>query len=300
MNRQRHSSGRSDRWLRKPAKVSQRYGCTTCGSARRQYTATSAAPASSAIAALSSAEAPAPSTATRRPRSAAKSIGSAAWGAQMRGQGGDEGRHPPRAHAVLPGRQNDLARVAHGAVGEGGGHQVTRRGDLRHFRPAADGHADGVAHPEQVGGPVLSGDQVQRLPVRGAVAGLVPGLVGQAGQVQVRPGVVLRRAQRPHAGVAEPWPFHAARGPVHHQDVVHLRPQQPHGHAQPGLPAAHDQHVQRGRAIGGGARGQPFHAGVGDAVQVVAHVGSQGRKRVVPSKTIRQASLHPPPVRCPS
>ena len=47
-------------------------------SARRQNSVTSAAPASSAIAALSNAEAPAPSTATRRPRNEAKSIGSAA------------------------------------------------------------------------------------------------------------------------------------------------------------------------------------------------------------------------------
>ncbi len=91
MNRQRQASSRSDRWRRKPAKVSQRNGCTTCGSARRQNSDTSAAPASSAVAALSNAEAPAPSTATRLPRSAAKSIASAVWARRCAGSAATKG-----------------------------------------------------------------------------------------------------------------------------------------------------------------------------------------------------------------
>ena len=77
MKRHRQASSSSPTCRRNPANVSQRYGWMVCGTARRQNRCTSA-PASSAVAALSNADAPAPSTATRRPRSAAKSIGSAA------------------------------------------------------------------------------------------------------------------------------------------------------------------------------------------------------------------------------
>ncbi len=75
MKRQRHASSRSDRCRRNPRKVSQRYGCTTCGASRRHSRCTSAAPASSAVAALSKADAPAPMTTTVLPRTRSKSNG---------------------------------------------------------------------------------------------------------------------------------------------------------------------------------------------------------------------------------
>ena len=139
----------------------------------------------------------------------------------------------------------------------------------------------------------------------GAVAGLVPGLVAEAGQVEVGAGVVLGRAQRAHAGEGEPGPLEIARGAVDDEDIGHLGAQQADGGGQARLPGADDENVERRGAVGRGPGFEPGHAGVGDAGQVVPGAGGLGtespgteslrRERV--GEAIRQASPHRRPVR---
>ena len=74
---------------------------------------------------------------------------------------------------------------------------------------------------------------------------LVPGLIGQARDIKIGPGEMLRTAQRVHAGIGEPRPLLPFPGFVEHEDVAHLRAQQPKRRREPRLPGAHHEHVQR-------------------------------------------------------
>ena len=85
MNRQRSASGMSPKLRQKPEDSSARYEFTTANAGRWMKMSTCAAPFSSAVAALSKAEEPPPMTATRRPVSAPKSMGSDVWAQFARG-----------------------------------------------------------------------------------------------------------------------------------------------------------------------------------------------------------------------
>ncbi len=117
------------------------------------------------------------------------------------------GNHPV-AHALLPRRQHDLARIerldAIGASHARGEQTVGRRRNLQKLAAVAHGQTDRASQPEQIVRPMLSQDQVQLLPALLAETGFVPGLIGQAGDIEVRSGIVLRAAQRRHAGIGEP------------------------------------------------------------------------------------------------
>ena len=59
---------------------------------------------------------------------------------------------------------------------------------------------------------------------------------------------MLRTAQRVHAGIGEPRAFLSLVGFVEHEDVAHLRAQQPKRRRKARLPGAYHEHVQR-RAV---------------------------------------------------
>ena len=71
----------------------------------------------------------------------------------------------------------------------------------------------------EVVGPQLAGDVAERLPAFRAELGLVPGLVGQAGYVEVGTRVVLGAAEGRHARIGAPRPLAAAHGLVDDEDI---------------------------------------------------------------------------------
>ena len=158
-------------------------------------------------------------------------------------------RNGPVAHALLPGRQHDLSckeRVdAVAGLHLGREQSVWRGRNLDDLAAIAHRHVHDAPEPEQIFRPELARDQVELSPILLAEARLVPGLIGQARNIEIRPGEMLRAAQRVHAGIGEPRPLLSLLGFVEHEDVADLRAQQPERRREPRLPGADDQHVQR-------------------------------------------------------
>jgi hypothetical protein len=127
-----------------------------------------------------------------------------------------------------------------------GREQSTGRGRyLDDLTTIAHWQVHNAPEPEQIFRPELARNQVEIPPILLAEACLVPGLIGQAGNIKIRPGEMLRAAQRVHAGVGEPWSFAPLLGFVEHEDVAHLRAHQPERRRKPRLSGAHHEHVQR-------------------------------------------------------
>ena len=104
-------------WRRKPTNSAHRYELTSTSRGRRKQRTTSRAPWSSAVAALSNAEAPAPSTATRLPRERRKVDRLVRVRvAGTRQVVADHRRDLPLARAVDAGRQHHPAREQRVAV----------------------------------------------------------------------------------------------------------------------------------------------------------------------------------------
>ena len=158
-------------------------------------------------------------------------------------------RNGPVAHAFLPGRQHDLPRKERVDAVSGlhlGREQSTGRGrDLDDLATIAHRQVQDAPEPEQIFRPELARNQVEIPPILLAEARLVPGLVGQARNIKIGPGEMLRTAQRVHAGIGEPRPFLSLLGFVEHEDVAHLRAHQPKRRREARLPGAHHEHVQR-------------------------------------------------------
>ena len=167
--------------------------------------------ASSAVAALSKAEAPAPITATRLPRSAFEVDRLATvCDANVRGRCASCSGIHPVADALLPRRQHDLARVERlDGVSDAAPCAASRPFGRRAQSPS-------TRTPLRTGKPIVRRTQSRysaqcsrairpsRCQISVAEARLVPGLVGQARDVEVRPGVILRAAQGRHAGIGQP------------------------------------------------------------------------------------------------
>ena len=158
-------------------------------------------------------------------------------------------RNDPVAHAFLPCRQHDLPREdGIGAVSRLHFRREQSFGRGRYLDDLAT-----VAHrqvhdrpePEQIFRPEFARNQVEVSPILLAEARFVPGLVGQARDIKVRPGEMLRASQRRHAGIGEPRSLLPLLGLVEHEDVADLRAHQPECRREPRLPGAHHQHVQR-------------------------------------------------------
>ncbi len=154
----------------------------------------------------------------------------------------------PIAHPFLPRRQDDLARKNHVDSDRGlhlGREQSTcRRRDLDNLATIAHRQADDAPEPEQILGPQLARNEVEISPIVLPEPRLVPGLIGQARNIKIGAGELLRAAQRMHAGISEPWSFLPLLGFVEHQDVGHLRAHQPKSRSETRLAGAYNQHVQ--------------------------------------------------------
>jgi hypothetical protein len=72
----------------------------------------------------------------------------------------------------------------------------------------------------------------------------VPGLIGQARNIKIGSGEILRAPQRMHAGIGKPRSFPPLLGFVQHEDVGHLRAHQPKGRSDARLAGAYHEHVQ--------------------------------------------------------
>ena len=157
-------------------------------------------------------------------------------------------RNGPVAHALLPRRQHDLARKERIDAISGlylrGEQSTGRRRNLDDLATIAHRQVHDAPEPEQIFRPKLARNQVELPPILLAEARLVPGLVGQARDIEVGPGEMLRAAQRVHAGIGEPRPLLPLLGFVEHKDVADLRAQQPKRRRETRLPGAHDEHVQ--------------------------------------------------------
>ena len=158
-------------------------------------------------------------------------------------------RNDPVAHAVLPGRQHDLARKEHV--------DAIARLDRGREQSAGCGAISTTVAPLRTGRSTTRLNQSRYSahssreirssvsPILRAEARLVPGLVGQARDIEIGPGEILRAAQRVHAGIGEPRSLLPLLGLVEHEDVAHLRAHQPERRRETRLPGADDQHVQR-------------------------------------------------------
>ena len=192
--------------------------CGRCG--RRTNIMTSAAPASSAVAAQSNADAPAPSTPTRRPtksrrihrrrrmQHARPRAAALAWASP-----GKCGNRSAPAPSRPPASTTLWAHTSSRPDAALERRPHTRHGRLhRHqCRAVLDCDADRIAHPQQVVAPVDPPRLVQSRPTFNAVLRLEPRAERQRRHAEIGARQRLRRAQDLHARVRPPRPFLAAR-----------------------------------------------------------------------------------------
>src|SRR6185369_6332818 len=158
-------------------------------------------------------------------------------------------RNGPVTHAFLPRRQHDLACKnsvdAISGLHPGREQSTRRRRDIDDLATIAHRQIHDAPEPEQIFRPKLARNQVEISPILRAEARLVPGLVGQARDIKIGPGEMLRTAQRVHAGIGQPRPFLSLLGFVEHEDIAHLRAYQPERRRETRLAGAYHEHVQR-------------------------------------------------------
>ena len=176
-------------------------------------------------------------------------------GAERQGQGLDKFRHPPAPGALLAGGQHHLPRQHPSLAGldRQAGQAVIRpaRGDGAGRNAVADRYAGDPAEPQQVVVPVFLRNPAHRLEMGGAELGLVPGLVGQRRQLQIRADLGFPGPKGAHPSIGDPGTLPPIGGAVHHQDVVHPVPLQRMRHRHAALPGADDQAIQHRRALAG-------------------------------------------------
>ena len=170
-------------------------------------------------------------------------------------------------------------------------------------QPLRTGTSDDAPEPEQILRPQRARNEVEIPPILLAEARLVPGLIGQAGNIKIGSGKMLRTAQRMHAGIGEPRSFLPLLGFVEHEDVAHLRAHQPKGGCETRLPGADHEHVQCRPAVRPELGRQPrrirmrglgkIGANLGfESVQSVAHAASQPPSTTITVPVVKEdASL---------
>src|SRR6202011_5007659 len=154
----------------------------------------------------------------------------------------------PIAHTFLPRREHNLARKNIVDTGRGldlGREQpACRRRDLDELAAIAHRKAHDAPEPDQILRPKLTRNKVEISPIVLPEPRLVPRLVGQAGNIKIGAGEILRTAQRMHAGISKPWSFSPLLGFVQHKDVGHLRAHQPKSRSETRLAGADHKQVQ--------------------------------------------------------
>ena len=205
----------------------------------------------------------------------------------------------PVAHALLPRRQHDLARIKNfdcrrrsrtvaASNPPDAGAISTNSQPLRTVTPTTR------LNQSRYSAQSSRGIRSRLLPILLPEPCLVPGLVGEARDIEIRAGVILRAAQRMHAGIGEPWPFPPLLGFVQDQDVGDLRAHQPEGRGDAGLAGAHDEHVQRRLAVRPRLGRKPR----GMRMRVLARSSRTWASRAIRALLMPQANRHPPPSRC--
>src|SRR5881227_1581359 len=172
---------------------------------------TRAAPRSSAVAALSQAEAPPPSMAMDLPRSATKSMSSLVWAAKIGHQSAiDEIRPEYATGSCTAGRQNDPPRqyvstypafIQHGPNEGSCGFECFQRS------PMPDWQSQHFLQPGQILNPGPIMNLVKRFPGIDAVFRLIPGTKGERGNAEGGARQCFGRAQRVHPRAGQPRPF---------------------------------------------------------------------------------------------
>ena len=132
-------------------------------------------------------------------------------------------------------------------------------------------------------------------PILLAEARLVPGLIGQAGNIEIGPGEMLRAAQRVHAGIGEPRSFPPLLGFVEHEDVAHLRAHQPKRRREARLAGADHEHVQRRPAVRPEPRCKPRSIRMRGLGKIGANLRFEQRSG---RSLMPRANRHRPPSRC--
>ena len=230
--------------------------------------------------------------------------------AAVGGQARERRRNGPAPHAFLARSQHDLAGVQRAALATGFHLRreqvaVLDRCDAQQPRVVLHPHLRHAAHPQQVFGPQALGQHVERVPRGFAEARFVPGAAGQARDVEVGAGVVLRVAQRVHARVGVPRAFAGERCRVDGEDVVDLRAQQAEGRGAARLAGTDDQHVERRLPVGPGSWREPGLVRVRDAEQLACDAGFESGQALrsviahqVPLRVKPRASRRRPPSWC--
>lgn len=167
-----------------------------------------------------------------------------------------------------------------GTVHACGQQAIRSRRDLQKLAGVPHRQADRAPQPEQILGPMAAFDQAELLPALLAEAGFVPGLVGQAGNIEVGPGVVLRAAQRRHAGIGEPRALLPLLGLVEQQDVADAGAHQAEADCNARLTGADDENIQRRLAIRPDLRVEPCRARMRDHGEIGANIGFELCQRV--------------------
>ena len=165
--------------------------------------------------------------------------------------------------------QDDLAGVDGLAGRQRRAQEVAGGFDLQQVDAVLDLQADGLAHPQEIGQPVETGDLVELLPPLGPVLRLVPGAEGEGGDAEVGAGQVLGRAQDRHARRGVPRPLAAMGLALDDPDVADSLAQQAVAHGLAAHAGAHHQHVEGRLAVGPGASGHPVRCGVVQPGEVV-------------------------------
>ena len=188
-----------------------------------------AQPASSAVAALSIEEAPAPITATRLPRSASKSMASAVCAQNRRSMVVGDRRHVRPAEPIAPRRQDDMTRKDQCAQPLpwrcASASSPSRRGSMAlTSMPFSTGSSSTLPVPDEIVHPQRARRTVEGVPGFGTEARLVIGPERQGRQSHRRPGELLRRAQGAHPRIGDPRPLGPGRGAVEQHMVVDAEP----------------------------------------------------------------------------
>ncbi len=203
-----------------------------------------------------------------------------AGGAEAFGEGFDEVRHPPAAHSVLAGGEDELAgeqRLCACGCRDGEAEAAAGKGrDAGQRSVVAHRQIEHAAIPGEIGVPVLLRDAPEGGPGLRTVRRLVPRLIGEARQSQIRAGEFLRRAQRGHARVLHPDAFAAGWCLVDDDDVGDLLATQRVCDGKAALTGADDDDVVDVTAVRARSGGHPGTGGVGDAREVVTNTGLEG------------------------
>ena len=141
-----------------------------------------------------------------------------AMGALIRRQRTQEIGHPPFANAFLPCRQHNLARqIRPGRAFHAQAGQpiiCARRRNAPGLHAISHRQGQHPAQPIQVILPGFAGYHAHGSEMRRAELRLMPGLIRQRRDAQIRPVLILPRSQGRHAGVCDPRAFLTLRRAV--------------------------------------------------------------------------------------